>query len=154
MLEDRLDHAADLYNARLADLIVVTGGRQEGDRFSEANAGFNYLRDRGVPEEALRQEVDGSNSWESLAATARILRGEGITDMVVVSDAYHSLRLEGIASELGFEAYVSPAETGTTDIRAILRETVAVGAGRLLGYRRLMNLDDTVGRVRGGGGDG
>ena len=31
VLTARLDHAADLYKAGLAPLIVVTGGKQEGD---------------------------------------------------------------------------------------------------------------------------
>src|SRR5688572_15850090 len=46
VLRDRLDHALDLYDAGLADHIVLTGGRQEGDRFTEATAGYNYLRER------------------------------------------------------------------------------------------------------------
>ena len=44
----------------------LTGGRQEGDRFTEATAGYNYLRDQGVPDEALLKEVDGTSTWESL----------------------------------------------------------------------------------------
>ena len=34
----------------------------------------------GVPESALRLEVDGRNSWESLSASARFLGDEGIDD--------------------------------------------------------------------------
>jgi hypothetical protein len=30
------------------------------------------------------------------------------------------------------------------------RETVAVGVGRIIGFRRLVNLDDRVGQVRDG----
>lgn len=106
--EARLDHAIDLYEAGLADVIVTTGGRQEGDRFSEANAGFTYLLANGVPEDAIRQEVDGKSSWESLAATARFLEGEGIDDVLLVSDPYHSFRLSQIAGEIGLDAHVSP----------------------------------------------
>ena len=32
----RLDHAADLYDEHVAPLIVVTGGKQTGDMFTEA----------------------------------------------------------------------------------------------------------------------
>ena len=60
-----------------ADRIVLTGGRQEGDRFTEATAGYNYLRDQGVPDEALLKEVDGHSTWESLAASARFLIARG-----------------------------------------------------------------------------
>src|SRR5689334_13501634 len=43
VLQARLDHAADLYNRNLAPLIVVTGGGQPGDRFTEAAASAKYL---------------------------------------------------------------------------------------------------------------
>ena len=75
VLQDRLDHALALYEDGLADHIVLTGGRQEGDRFTEATAGYNYLRDQGVPDEALMKEVDGTSTWESLRASARFLIG-------------------------------------------------------------------------------
>ena len=35
----------------VAPTIVVTGGKQAGDRFTEAGAGYRYLREQGVPEE-------------------------------------------------------------------------------------------------------
>ena len=67
---------------------------------------------------------------------------------MIVSDPFHSKRLEEIASEVGLEAFVSPTQdspvTGAAELRAMVRETAAVSVGRLIGYRRLMNLDDTV----------
>jgi uncharacterized SAM-binding protein YcdF (DUF218 family) len=144
----RLDHGLELYEEGLAPLVVVTGGRQEGDRFSEAEAGANFLRSHGVPDEALRLEVDGRNSWESLAASARFLEEDGIDDVLIVSDPFHAKRLEEIADEVGLEAHVSPTESspvsGFSEFRAMLRETAAISVGRFLGYRRLMNLDDQV----------
>lgn len=154
----RLDHAVDLYEAGLADVIVTTGGRQEGDRFSEANAGFTYLLANGVPEDAIRQEVDGQSSWESLAATARFLQTEGIDDVLLVSDPYHSFRLSQIAGEIGLDAHVSPTSSsptsGAAEVRALVRETAAVSIGRIISYRRLLSLDDAVGDVRSGTTEG
>ena len=43
----RLDHAATLYHDRVAPLVVVTGGKQTGDMFTEATSGANYLHDKG-----------------------------------------------------------------------------------------------------------
>lgn len=148
VFEARLDHGRELYEQGLSDVVVVTGGRQEGDEFSEAQAGALWLEEHGVPEEALRLEVQGRNSWESLAASARFLEDDGIDDVMIVSDPFHSKRLEEIASEVGLEAFVSPTTdspvTGGAELRAMVRETAAVSVGRVLGYRRLMNLDDTV----------
>ncbi|HEX9683988.1 MAG TPA: YdcF family protein [Acidimicrobiales bacterium] len=150
-LTNRLDHALDLFEGGLADVIVVTGGRQEGDRFTEAQVAADYLLQRGVTDEQIRREVHGTNTWESLAATARFLADEGVSDVILVSDDYHSLRLAGISDELGLDAHISPAGSGlglADRTRAYIKETVAVSVGRLIGYRRSMRLDDVVERVR------
>jgi uncharacterized SAM-binding protein YcdF (DUF218 family) len=145
VLAARLDHAADLYRRGLAPLIVVTGGRQEGDRFTEAGAGAAYLESLGVPGSAIERETTSDNSWESLAAASRFLRDDGISDVILVSDPFHSYRIEAIAEDLGLDSRVSPTPTspvgGTEEIRAMAREAAAVAVGRIIGYRRLVRLD-------------
>jgi uncharacterized SAM-binding protein YcdF (DUF218 family) len=146
----RLDHAADLYESDIAPVVVVTGGKQEGDRFTEATAGANYLHSRGVPDDAILRETQGESSWESLAASAQILADRGMTDVVLVSDPFHSLRVEEIAEELGLDAVTSPTETspidGADEWRNFGTETLRVAAGRLVGFDRLARSSD-VGRL-------
>jgi vancomycin permeability regulator SanA len=139
-LQNRLDHALALYEQGLAPLIVVTGGKQDGDRYTEATVGYNYLRDHGVPDEAIRKEVQGHTTYESVAATARFLRTEDIDDVILVSGPATAKRLAGISSDVGLDAAISPSE-GTPSFRSLLKETAAVSAGRLIGYRRLERFD-------------
>ena len=151
VFQARLDHAVDLYQQGMAPVIVVTGGRREGDETTEAAAAARYLQGRGVPAGALRLEVGGKNSWESLAAARRILAGEGLHDVLLVSDPYHSYRIAAIADEVGLDAHVSPADTPISaagELRALVRETAAVSVGRIISYRRLMRAEDVVGRAR------
>ena len=156
VFEARLDHALDLYEQGLAPTIVVTGGNQPGDRFTEAAAGANYLLANGVPEEDIRREVDAHNSWESLAAVARILDDEGVEEVILVSDPYHSYRVGEIARDLGMTPHLSPTRSspasGFSELRSMVRETLAVSVGRFVGYRRLVRIDDQVGRIREGVG--
>lgn len=135
VLARRLDHAAELYADGVAPVVIVTGGKQTGDRVTQGFAGYRYLRAKGVPEEAIRVEVDGADSYSELSAAAVILRGEG-TDVVIVTDPYHALRVEAIADEVGLRAHVSPTSTSGSPGQ-YLRETVAVGLGRLVSFRRL-----------------
>ena len=135
-LKGRLDRAFELYGDGVADMLVVTGGGQEGDRTTEAKSGYDYLRSRGVADEALRLEVDGKNSWETLRAVARFLEPEDKTDVVIVSDPYHSRRVLDIADEVGLRANVAPT-VGSSSADSLLRETAAVALGRLVGFRRL-----------------
>jgi len=147
VLQARLDHAISLYRDGTADVVVVTGGRQAGDRVTEAKASADYLIARGVPDAAIRREVQGGDTWESLAATERFLSQEGIRSVTLVSDPYHSYRVAAIASEVGLLPAVSPQTSvqshGLERLAALGRETLAVSVGRLIGYRRLSNLVET-----------
>lgn len=142
VLQARLDHAIDLYRDGVAPVVVVTGGRQSGDRVTEAKASADYLIARGVPDAAIRREVQGGDTWESLAATARFLDRDGAHEVVLVSDPYHSHRVAAIASEAGLEPVgVSPQTEvvpgGIDAAQALARETAGVALGRVVGFRRL-----------------
>ena len=151
VFQARLDHAADLYDEGMAPTIVVTGGKQEGDRFTEATAGANYLHTKGVPDSAILRETSSHSSWESLSATANFLEERGIDRVVLVSDPFHSLRLEAIADELGLDAVTSPTRTspidGLSEWWHFVIETFRVGAGRIFGFGRLARHGDRVGRL-------
>ena len=147
VLRARLDHAASLYLRKIAPLVVVTGGKAEGDRFTESAASANYLHTRGVPDEAILREATGRTSWQSLAASARFLiRDRGIRDVVLVSDPFHAARIRSIASELGFKAATSPTRTspikGLSEFRHMVNETAQVGVGRVIGFRRLVRIEE------------
>ncbi|MDQ2827098.1 MAG: YdcF family protein [Actinomycetota bacterium] len=152
VLAARLDHAIDLYRQKLAPVIVVTGGNQPGDRFTEASASADYLLSRGVPEADLLREVSGTSSWQSLAAAANFLDDRNIKEVLLVSDPFHSLRIRDMASELGLDGHSSPTRTspirGVTEAEYMARETVAVAVGRIVGFRRQASIEKVV-RSRG-----
>jgi uncharacterized SAM-binding protein YcdF (DUF218 family) len=144
VLKERLDHALELYEAGLAPRIVLTGGKQIGDAFTEANTGYRYLLDKGVPLDALQLEDQGTSTWDSLKAVHEVVLPEETDEVVLVTDDYHAYRVEAIAEEIGFDATVSPTDsllTGSKQLRQLLRETTAVSLGRLIGYDRLFRID-------------
>ena len=147
VLQARLDRAFELYRQGLAPLVVTTGSKQQGDRFTEGFAGYQYLSSLGVPDESIAVVDTGTNTWEELEASAVELRrrmplppaNSARVRVLIVSDSYHSLRLEHTAREVGLDPLVAP--TGRrASTRRLLRETVAVSVGRVLGYRRLAEL--------------
>jgi uncharacterized SAM-binding protein YcdF (DUF218 family) len=148
VLAARLDHAIELYEKDLAPVIVVTGGNRPGDNFTEATASANYLIEHGVPDENVLREVSGTSSWQSLAAAANFLEDREINEVLLVSDPFHSLRIRAMASELGLEGHSSPTKTspikGMTEARYMVRETVAVAVGRIVGFRRQASIQDVV----------
>jgi uncharacterized SAM-binding protein YcdF (DUF218 family) len=143
VLEHRLDRALALYEDGVAPQIVVTGGKRAGDRCTEAEAGALYLLQRGVPDADILREVKGRNTWESIAASALFLTERGDTRVVLVTDDYHALRVRAIADELGLEAVVSPVGANAS-LRELAKETGAVAVGRIVGFRRLVDIDDRL----------
>jgi uncharacterized SAM-binding protein YcdF (DUF218 family) len=137
VLKARLDHAAELFKAGVAPMVIVTGSKQDGDRVGEGLAGYNYLKDQGLPEKVLKIESTGTDTYEELSASGLILDHAGQARRVVlVSSPYHGYRAKAIAEEVGLEAHFSPAGDEST-AASLARETVAVSVGRIISYRRL-----------------
>ncbi len=143
-LAARLDHAADLWAAGLAEVLVVTGGNQPGDRFTEAEASANYLIDRGVPADVIMQEDVSHSTYASLEAVSAMLRERGLFRVLLVSDPFHSLRTRLTAQELGLVAYVSPTRTspvrGGKETAREFEEAAGIALGRIIGFKRLLSI--------------
>jgi uncharacterized SAM-binding protein YcdF (DUF218 family) len=122
----RLDHAVSLYLAGLAPYIVATGGKLDGDRWTEAEVARAYAIERGVPESAILMENRGRNTLESIDRVAEILRSRGIDEALFVSDPSHMLRVLRIAADRGLTAWGSPSRSSPRDLGAErrLRATV------------------------------
>ena len=155
VLRARLDHAASLYQRGFADTVVVTGGRQPGDRYTEASTSAAYLAKLGIPDSAVLREVSGRTSWQSLASAAAFLKRRGVHTVLLVSDGFHAARIVAIADELGLKGYASPTRTspihGRKELTYMAKETFAVAAGRIVGFRRAAGI---AGRARGVVGSG
>lgn len=147
-LKARLDHTFDLWKRGLSDVVVVTGGKQQGDRFTEATTSADYLAGRGIPQSAILREVGGRNSWQSLASAAAFLKRRQRVRVLLVSDPFHDKRIALMADELGLKPYVSPTRTSPlgpgAKVANYLKETGEVAVGRIVGFRRMVDFGDRL----------
>ena len=91
-----------------------------------------------MPDEAIKVEVEGTNSFEELSASALILDQAGVgNDVVIVTDPYHALRAEEIAQEVGLDPHVSPTDGSQRGCARWLVRPPPSPLGRIIGYRRL-----------------
>jgi uncharacterized SAM-binding protein YcdF (DUF218 family) len=111
VLRARLDHALDLWDRRLASLLILTGGTGAGDTTSEAAVGRTYARKHGVPDSAILVENEGRTTSESMRAVAGMMEVRGLQTALLVSDPFHMLRLRVLARRFGFTPYTSPTQT-------------------------------------------
>jgi uncharacterized SAM-binding protein YcdF (DUF218 family) len=121
ILAARLDHAIDLYNQGYAPYLVVTGGKLQGDRFTEAWAGADYAAKHGVPRTAILQETTGGTTLESMRNVRDLFDANGLHTAVFVSDRTHMLRVLRMAADQGIEGWGSPTDTSPTDLDPALR---------------------------------
>lgn len=117
----RLDHAVALFRDGLAPYLIVTGGKQPGDRTTEAATARAYAMAQGVPDDRILMEDRGRTTFESLQAVEVVMRKHDLHSAVFVSDRTHMLRVLRIAIDLGVQSWGSPTTTSPTDLDAGLR---------------------------------
>lgn len=111
---DRVWFAAELYHAGKAPRIYVAGGQvfPQPGLLSEAEYHLPLLLRMGVPHEAITLETASENTAANAANTARLLREQGINDILLVTSANHMPR-----SMLLFEQTGLRVEPAVCDIR-------------------------------------
>ena len=139
-LQARLATADQLWNEGMAPIVVVTGSKQPGDAFTEAQASATWLTAHGVPATDIVQ-AGGRDSWANLSDAARVLVPEHRTQVLIVTDGFHEDRSMAIATSVGLHPSPVPAVDspirGTGSIPYFAKETVGVAVGRIIGYQRL-----------------
>jgi uncharacterized SAM-binding protein YcdF (DUF218 family) len=104
----RLDHGYELYEKGMAPVVITTGGAGQDPDFSEGGVGRDYLLRRGVPEQSLIAETQGSDTAQSAARIGNIMRANGMHRSIAVSDAYHVFRIRVLLEREGVEVEVAP----------------------------------------------
>jgi uncharacterized SAM-binding protein YcdF (DUF218 family) len=131
VLRARLDHAFDLYQRHLAPVVITTGGAAADPKFSEGGVGDEYLQKRGIPEDALIAETQGTDTAGSAKRIAVIMHTNNLHSCIAVSDAYHVFRIRKLLEyeKIG-PVYVAPRSdsrphTPFQRVIAVLREATS-----------------------------
>jgi uncharacterized SAM-binding protein YcdF (DUF218 family) len=126
ILAARLDHAIDLYKQGYAPYFVVTGGKLQGDNYTEAATGRSYAIARGVPATAILAETTGGSTLESIRNVRALFEAHGLHSAVFVSDRTHMLRVLRLAANEGIEGWGSPTPTSPTDLDPAARSAATI----------------------------
>jgi uncharacterized SAM-binding protein YcdF (DUF218 family) len=117
----RLDHAIALFHDGIAPNLIVTGGKQEGDRTTEAASARSYAIGHEVPDDAILSEDHSRTTLQSIRGVAMLMHDRGLRTAVFVSDPSHMLRVLRMASDEGIVAYGSPTRTSPLERDPIKR---------------------------------
>ena len=124
--------------------MVVTGSKETGDKFTEAQASAAWLEQHGVPRRRRRRGRAATTRGPTCRWRAAALHQRGLTKVLIVTDGFHEDRSLAIASNLGLQAWPAPATDspikGWATVPYYAKETVGVALGRIIGYSRLHRL--------------
>lgn len=111
VLRARLDHAIRLWQQGMAPQVIFTGGRGDGDTTSEAAVSRRYALQRGVPDSVIVVETIGRTTRESLRGVSELMLDRPNSEVILVSDPFHMLRLSILARRFGLHPLMSPTRT-------------------------------------------
>lgn len=122
MLEDRILTGVGLYQAGLADNILMSGDRSEG--YDEVSTMEREAEALGVPTENILVDPKGYSTYESIVNLLAAHKGKRV---LIVTQKYHLHRALYIAEKLGIEAYGVSADlrTYTKQFKYDVREVLA-----------------------------
>lgn len=122
----RARHAARLYHAGRAPVLLVTGGtNRASDPMTEAEAMRRTLVAADVPADAVHAEPRARNTAENARFAAAVLRANGWTSVALVTDPAHMPRARLAFRWEGMAAAAQPVPDVPMAPRQVGREAAA-----------------------------
>lgn len=126
----RLERALQLHRQYPRARLVLLGRGVRDAQGSEAQAGADWLRARGVADVDIVTEQQSRNTWENLLSARRLIEAQGNGDVVLVSNRYHLERARVLAALAQLPVVCRAAEerlpVNVVEIGKFLREAYIV----------------------------
>ncbi len=128
-LSGRVDRGIELYTNKFVGGILLTGSNAPGE-MSEAEVALEYARKKGMDMEKVRYESLTTSTSEQLKYIKKyLIDDENINDVIVVSDAYHLVRIIEISKffNINIKVAASPSHLNyKKKFYMQLRESIAL----------------------------
>ncbi|MGM0897223.1 MAG: YdcF family protein [Bacillota bacterium] len=108
VLEQRIRHAIDLYEAGYVEKIIFTGGITDGAEVAESVVSRDFAIRNNIPEEDILIETESLITEENFLFAGELAEANGLSSFLVVSDPLHMKRALLMAEHAGIDAYSSP----------------------------------------------
>ena len=117
----RLDRSYEFLAQNPQFSVILLGGAPMHDQLSEAKAGLDYLKAKGLVSHArIQLEERSRNTLENLRQARKILQNENCADLILITNRYHLARSRMIANSLGLKNLLCPAEAAFSWSSAVI----------------------------------
>jgi len=137
-LQERVNHAANLYQQGLAPKIVFAGGKLPVDYDIEANVAKRLGISDHIPESSMLLEGNSHNTYEDMLFSKAILDQNNLHTIIIVTDPLHEPRAALLAQKDGISYTLSPATQSSCttqfpkNLKLLFHETVGIIYYKLL----------------------
>ena len=128
VFRERIKHALELYDSGKVRSFVLTGGKAQGDGFTESEVAEKVIRQEAPEDAEIWLDRKSRTTRENLVEAKRLMDEADLTSAIIVSDPLHMRRAMEMAEDLGIAAM--PSATPTTRYRSfwpkakfLMRET-------------------------------
>lgn len=105
---ERIRHGIDLYQRKLAPMLLFTGGYGGTNaRFAESQVAKRFALRQGVAEQAILIETRSHSTLQNLEQAANLMRVHNMHTAIIVSDPLHMARALRLCKMLGITAFAS-----------------------------------------------
>lgn len=114
MLQKRIDAAYSYLTENENAVCILSGGKGDDEDFSEAQAMFNSLTEKGISPERLIKEDRSTTTAENIEFSKEILSEKhlGSTAVIITTD-FHQYRAGKMAQDAGLNSYAVSSRSGT-----------------------------------------
>ena len=130
----RLEKAAEYALENPDVTCILSGGQGNGEDISEAQCMYNYLTEKGIPNERLIMEDRSSTTRENLLFSDE-LTGCADKRCGIISNSFHICRALLYAKKAGYKdpAGIPAHSDPILQVHLVMREAVALTVGKLRG---------------------
>ncbi|MCR8746918.1 YdcF family protein [Romboutsia lituseburensis] len=127
VLRERINHAIWLYDNNYLDKIIFTGGKGEGNKYSESEVSRDYAIKNDVSLDDILIETKSKITEENIKYAYEVANEKNLKTFTIVSDPLHMKRAILMAKNTGIKAYSSPTpssvyKTLNSQVPFLLRE--------------------------------
>ena len=135
-LIERMDQAICFLHQFPKMQVIVSGGKGDDEKISEAQAMENYLIVHGIRKERIIQEAKSKNTFENISFSKQIIDKNHFShSVVVVTQTYHQYRASMYVRQNGLKYHALCAKTRWYSICVYWsREFIAIWVAFIANY--------------------
>lgn len=111
VLEERINHALNLYRNGLVSRLLFTGGYGPGAPMAESEVARRFAVAQGVNPDHILIETASHSTSGNIGEAIRLMDRYHLSSAVLVSDPLHMLRAVSMMRDRGVPVYSSPTPT-------------------------------------------